>query len=202
MSASKKNPKKPAPKPATAKSTAKSKDKAPRQSAAEARAEVEARAAATKTARTEALAEHFAAGVPGVAILRGSQITTAMFAVATLVAVLVNSPFTRTLVIVVDLGLFALGMAVFVVALYSGAQRSREADMTMAGWWFLSGSAPVSVRATLWGAVAVQTVVAIAGAAIRPFTALAFGVLVPTLGLAMCGLWGAHHALFPERRFR
>ena len=49
--------------------------------------------------------------------------------------------------------------------------------------------------------MAVQTIVGLVTAAIRIETTLAFGILVPTLGLAFCGLWGARHGLFPPRRF-
>jgi hypothetical protein len=71
--------------------------------------------------------------------------------------------------------------------------------LSVAGIWFLSGSAPRSVRLTLLGCLAVQVVVALATAAIRPFTALAFGVLVPMSGLGLCGLWAAVAGTFPPR---
>ena len=34
---------------------------------------------------------------------------------------------------------------------------------------------------------------------IRPFTPLAFGILVPMLGLGLIALWGARHGTFPAR---
>jgi hypothetical protein len=49
------------------------------------------------------------------------------------------------------------------------------------------------------GALGLQIVVGIAGAAVRPYTSLAFGVLVPLFGLAMCGLWSATSGAFPAR---
>ena len=36
-------------------------------------------------------------------------------------------------------------------------------------------------------------------AGVRTFTVLAYGVLVPVYGLALCGLWGARHGWFPDR---
>jgi hypothetical protein len=35
--------------------------------------------------------------------------------------------------------------------------------------------------------------------AVRPFSSLAFGVLVPVSGLGLMGLWGARYGTFPPR---
>lgn len=171
-----------------------------RPSAAEARAAAEAAAKARRAAQQGELDAHFAEVIPGRAILRAAQGSTLLFVVVTVLAAAVDTRGLRLVAAVVDLVLFVIGCLLFLLALYGGAQRSRTAEMTMSGWWFLSGSAPRSVRTTLLGAVAVQTVTAFAGAAARPFTALAFGILVPTLGLALCGLWGGRHGWFPARR--
>ena len=64
---------------------------------------------------------------------------------------------------------------------------------------FLAGSAPRSVQRHLLGSLALQVVVAVLAAALDPFTPLAFGTLVPTIGLAFCGLWSVRHGLFPEQ---
>ena len=175
--------------------------KVPRQTAAEARAEAQAAAAAGKAARDAAIAERFGEGVPGAGILSATKVTTALFVVFTVVVTIVDTRGLRIALALFDSALFLAGCGLFLLALYDGAQRSREADLTMSGWWLLSGSAPPSVRATLLGAVAVQTIVGLVTAAIRIETTLAFGILVPTLGLAFCGLWGARHGLFPPRRF-
>jgi hypothetical protein len=42
-------------------------------------------------------------------------------------------------------------------------------------------------------------VVAVTAAALRPFTALAFSVLVPMLGLGLMALWAARHGRFPVK---
>lgn len=170
-----------------------------RQSVADARAEAQAAAAARRAHERAAIDEQFADGVPGIGLVRGAIAATVVFAVVTAVAAVADTRATRVAAAVVDLSLFAAGCVVFVVALVRGAQRTRRSDMTMAGWWFLGGSAPAPVRRMLLGTVAAQTVVGIAGAAVRPFTSLAFGVLVPTLGIAVCGLWAALHGWFPER---
>ena len=46
---------------------------------------------------------------------------------------------------------------------------------------------------------AVQVVVALVAAAVHPFTPLAFGTLVPMVGLGFSGLWAVRHGLFPAR---
>ncbi|MEA3054857.1 MAG: hypothetical protein QOD30_289, partial [Actinomycetota bacterium] len=46
---------------------------------------------------------------------------------------------------------------------------------------------------------AAQVVIALVAAGLRPYTAVAFGVLVPTLGLALCGLWAVRSGSFPPR---
>ncbi len=79
--------------------------------------------------------------------------------------------------------------------------RSRTDEISVAGLYFLAGgSAPSPVRRRLMGALLVQVVVAFATAAIRPFTSLAFGVLVPVYGLGLAGLWASRHGEFPPRR--
>lgn len=100
---------------------------------------------------------------------------------------------------VVDLALFGLGLAAFAGALVVAAGRSRREELSVAGVFLLTGSAPGAVRRLLLGALVVQTAVALATAGARPFTPLAFGVLVPTFGLGACGLWAARHGSFPSK---
>jgi hypothetical protein len=45
----------------------------------------------------------------------------------------------------------------------------------------------------------VQILVSIVGIAAHPFTPLAFGTLVPILGLAACGFWAVRHGTFPPQ---
>lgn len=100
---------------------------------------------------------------------------------------------------VVDLFLFAAGCAAFVWSILRAADRSREEELSVAGIWLLNGSAPANVRRTLLGALAVEVVIALATAAARPFTALAFGILVPLYGLGLAGVWGAAFGRFGPR---
>jgi hypothetical protein len=48
--------------------------------------------------------------------------------------------------------------------------------------------------------LAVEILVALTTASVRPFTSLAFGVLAPVYGLALAGLWGAQYGTFKPRR--
>lgn len=124
---------------------------------------------------------------------------TAVFVVAAVAAAIWPAALAVP-VAVLDLVLFALGGAAFSAALVRAATRSRREELSVAGLFLLSGSAPADVRRLLLGALAAQTVVALATASVRPFTPLAFGVLVPTFGLGLCGLWAARRGTFPARR--
>jgi hypothetical protein len=127
--------------------------------------------------------------------LRGG---TAVFTV-TGVAAAVAEP-ARPVAVAVSLALFVLGTAAMALALLRAAGRSRTDEVTVPGVFFLTESAPPAVRRHLLGALAVQVVVALATAAARPFTSLAFGILVPVYGLGLAGLWGARHGQFGPRR--
>ena len=94
---------------------------------------------------------------------------------------------------------FVAGCAAFVWSYGIAVGRSRTEELSVAGLWFLSGSAPAAVRRRLLAALVLQSVIAVAAAAARPFTAVAFGVLFPMLGLGLVGLWGARFGEFPER---
>jgi hypothetical protein len=100
----------------------------------------------------------------------------------------------------VDLVLFAIGCGAFLWAYAVAIGRSRYETVTMAGVFFLAGGvAPPAAARPLRLALAVQVVVGVGVAAVRPFTALAFAVLVPVLGLGLMALWGARHGTFPPR---
>lgn len=101
--------------------------------------------------------------------------------------------------VVVALGLFAAGGAVFVVAFARGVRRSRHEQIVVGSLFLLQTSAPPAVRRALLGSLGVEVVVGFVTAAIRPNTSLAFGILVPLYGLALTGLWGAYHGRFPAR---
>jgi hypothetical protein len=136
---------------------------------------------------------------PGSSIVRCSWLATGVFTVAASVAAAVPDRAARP-VAVLDCTLFVAGVIAFLVAFGRAVGRSRTEDVDILGVYFLGGgAAPREVRRPLLASFAVQAVVAVATASIRPYTAVAFGILVPMLGLGLAGLWGATHGRFPER---
>ena len=130
-------------------------------------------------------------------IVRASWAGTAVFVVTSVTAVLVED--ARPVAVTVALALFVAGTVAFVVALARGIARSRVEEITLPGLFFLSGTAPADVRRHLLGAAITQTVVAFATAGARPYTSLAFGILVPIYGLGLAGLWGATRGTYAPR---
>jgi hypothetical protein len=137
--------------------------------------------------------------VTGASIVRASWASTAAFVVVSAVAVLVEGP-VRTAAAVFDGVLFVIGVGVFAWAYAIAVNRSRTDEMGIGGLFFLAGDVaePAPRRHLRWS-LGIQVVVAIVAASLRLYTALAFGVLVPILGLALMGLWGAKHGRFGRR---
>jgi hypothetical protein len=136
---------------------------------------------------------------PGGRIVAVDVWATALFVLVSLAAAAWPDPL-ELVSVPLDLVLFAVGCGAFLWAYAVAIGRSRYEAVTMAGVFFLAGgSAPASVARGLRLALAVQVVVGVAVAAARPFTALAFAVLVPMLGLGLMALWGARHGVFPAR---
>ncbi|MFM9036603.1 MAG: hypothetical protein ACKOJ9_02815 [Actinomycetota bacterium] len=116
--------------------------------------------------------------------------------------------------VVIDLILFAAGVAAFLWGYFVAVQRSRTEELSVAELYFLLGPAvPADVKRTMNLCLLAQTVVAIATAMSRlstptdgsgssPGSTLAFGVLVPMFGLGLNGLWAAVHGTFGPRRKR
>jgi hypothetical protein len=139
------------------------------------------------------------ADVAGDAIVRWDRWATVLFAVVSVGAAIVPEPLVWVSV-PLDLALFVAGCVAFLWAYAVAVGRSRYEALTMGGVFFLGGDvAPPAVTRTLRLLLAVQVVVAVAAAAVRPFTPLAFSVLAPMLGLGLMALWGARHGRFPPR---
>ena len=134
----------------------------------------------------------------GRAIILTSWWGTAVFVLVEAVATLSPDAF-GAVVTVVDFALFGLGIAAFFWAYAIAVSRSREDEISVIGLYLLQGCAPSEVRRALLAPLVVQTVVAIAAAALRVYSPLAFGVLVPMFGLGLAGLWAARHGEFPPR---
>jgi hypothetical protein len=132
-------------------------------------------------------------------IKKASWAGTAVFAVTAVAAAVAPDTF-KPLALVTAIALFAAGCGVFLWAFVLVAARSRTDQMEQAQIWFLMGPpTPPEVRRTLLGALAVQVVISLVTAGVRPYTSLAAGVLVPMWGLGLCGLWAARHGTFPAR---
>lgn len=124
---------------------------------------------------------------------------TAVFAVTAIGAAIAPSA-VEPVALGTAIVLFAAGCGIFLWAFVLVAGRSRTDQMELAQIWFLTGPpTPRPVRRSLLGALAVQVVVGLATAGVRPYTSLAAGVLVPMWGLGLCGLWAARHGVFPAR---
>jgi hypothetical protein len=138
------------------------------------------------------------ADLPGPAIVNASWAGTGLF-VATAALATIDPDGLSGPGIAVDLGLFAFGCAAFLWAYAVAVSRSRTDAIGIGGIYFLQGSSPRKVQLRLLIPLAVQVVVAIATASIRPYTAVAFGILVPIFGLGLAGLWGARYGRFDAR---
>ena len=137
-------------------------------------------------------------GAPGARLVAANRWFTVAFSAWSLLAVLVRP--TRIPLAVVDLVAFGFGCVVYVLAYATAVSRSRTDAIGLGGLFFLAdGAGPTRVRRSFWVFTAVQTVVAIAAAASRPFTPVAFGILAPIVGLSLMGLWGARFGRFGPR---
>jgi hypothetical protein len=93
---------------------------------------------------------------------------------------------------------FLVSLPVWIYAFLRAVVRTGTGDdISVAGLFFLSGSAPRLVRRHLLGAVIVCILVVAATAAPNPAA-----VLVPMLPMGLVGLWGARHGVYPPRPAR
>jgi hypothetical protein len=137
---------------------------------------------------------------PGATIVRVDAVGTGVFAVTAGLEAVVLTRWTEIVGIAAALGLFALGCAAFLVGYAQAIQRSRTDEINVGTLFLLIGPAvPARTKRVLLSLLAAQVVVAVATAAARPFTTLAFGVLVPVFGVGLNGLWAARHGRFPPR---
>lgn len=153
--------------------------------------------------------------LPGRLIVRIDLAGTAVFTVSSVLAAIVFDGWIQVQGVVVALALFTVGVVAFLWGYWAAVQRSRRDELAVAELYFLLGPAiPSRVKRVMNGCLMTQTLVALATALARPSTpsdggasggstagsTLAFGVLVPVLGLGLNGLWAALHGRFPPRR--
>ena len=149
-----------------------------------------------------------AANPDGHRLVRINLVGTALFVVAEAIAIPLRSERSaQVLVAVVSLVLFAMGVATALWAYTSALERSRVQEVGVANLFLLTGpTAPAEVRRPMTVALIVQTVLGLGGAivgsvglAATALNALAFGVLVPMLGIGMNGVWAARYGSFGPR---
>lgn len=138
--------------------------------------------------------------------LRANVVMTSVFVAVTVLAGVIFDEFWRRSVVVVDLALFAVGVVTFILGYFAAVGRSRSEEISVAGVFLLAGAvADRGVRAVMWTCLTAQVTVGLAGAILRsstdgrPGSVLAFGVLVPMLGLGLNGWWASRHGAFPPR---
>lgn len=141
----------------------------------------------------------FAPAGTGAGLIRIDAAGTALFGITAVIGAAVGEGLAVLPLIVVSLGLFAVGVATFLWAYGIAVGRSRTDAIGMGGLFFLSGCAPRAVQKPMLGLWGVQLVVALVAASIRPFTAVAFAILVPMFGIGLMGLWAARYGSFPPR---
>lgn len=134
------------------------------------------------------------------------RVGTALF-VVTSVAAVFSTGILRTVAAIVALALFAIGTVAMLAAFLGGVDRSRTEEVSVASLFLLMGSVPAAVRREFHGLTLIQVVVGVVTAFMgaaeatteQPFTSLAFGILVPMLGLGLAALWAAGFGTFPPR---
>ncbi|MGK2930852.1 MAG: hypothetical protein ACSLFO_14905 [Acidimicrobiales bacterium] len=135
---------------------------------------------------------------PGNGLVNASFAGTGALVVAGLAGVASPDDFGG-LTAIVSGGLFAVGVVAFLYGYGAGVVRSSDEQVTLAGLFLLSQTAPKVIRLRLRIAFAVQIVVAVAAAVVRPYTSVAFAVLAPMLGLGLMATWGARYGAFSPK---
>ena len=127
-------------------------------------------------------------------ILSLNRNVTVGFAVLTAVTHVAADALDRVYAVVASM-LFGAGIALFVLGFWNGVQRSRHELVTMSGLLAVNiGNVTPAERRRVWWPFALQVVVAVVAASLRPFTAQAFALLVPILGIGLAVLWGSRNA--------
>ena len=139
-------------------------------------------------------------------IISANLALTLLFVVASVPAAVVFDQPWKAVSVAVDITCFTVGVVAFLWGYWNAVQRSREEEIGVASLYFLmDGIAPGRVSVRMNSLLGVQIVWGIATALWRgstdgkPGSTLAFGILVPMMGLGLNGLWGAFHGTFGPR---
>lgn len=142
----------------------------------------------------------------GTEIVRTNEVLTALFAVTSVLAVIFFDQPWKLIAVAVSLVCFSVGVVTFLWGYWTAVQRSRRDNIAVASLYFLADkSAPRALSVRMNSLLATQLVVGLVTALLRSSTdgkagsTLAFGILVPVLGLGLNGLWGAQNGEFPPR---
>lgn len=140
-------------------------------------------------------------------IVQIDAVLTVVFVASAVFAAIVFTDAARVVAVVVALALFAVGVFTFLMGYFVAVGRSRTQEIAVAELYLLTGKAlPAAPKRALLWLLGVQIVAALGTALARPNTdgkagsTLAFGVLVPMLGLGLNGLASARHGTFGPRR--
>ena len=141
-------------------------------------------------------------------LVRANLALTALFIVTVAIAIPArHQRGAQVLIAVVSLVLFAIGVATSIWAYAAALERSRVDEVGVANLYLLTGNtAPSPVKRAMTAALTGQIVAALVGAWVgvvglsgNQINALAFGVLVPMLGIGMNGAWAARYGSYGPR---
>lgn len=132
-------------------------------------------------------------------LLQVDAAASGVFTLAAIAAVVAGGVWV-TILVAVSAVLFLAGSIACLWAFVIAVQRSRYVEIAPAQLYFLTGGcAPAVVRNRFLALLAIQVVVGLIAASLRPFTGVAFGILVPMFGLGVAGLWAARNGTYPDR---
>jgi hypothetical protein len=131
-------------------------------------------------------------------MLAAGRAGTVALCVATGVGVIRVDPW-GVVAQIVALVLFAAGCVAFVRAYALAVRRSRREQVATLAVFVQMPGAPPALRTEFRVATVLQFAAGLTGASLRPFSALAFGILAGVYGLGLTGLWGATYGVFPRR---
>lgn len=145
---------------------------------------------------------------PGRRWLTADLVGTGVFALALVISIPARQHrWAQFLIGAVSMVLFAVGVVTALWAYVTAVERSRHEEIGTANLFLLTGpTAPRPIKRSMSLLLATQVVLALGGAIVGvvgldkgDLNALAFGVLVPMLGLGLNGIWAARHGTFGPR---